>query len=115
MAHGRPSHRVSVGKISQRAIHDGQSLKWLQFSMLKNHYQRLFCGAFPLHLKGHQKTGQSSLARKEKRTSLPMLAKRFIVAAFAAFVVFAAPFVFAGQSDLFVDTPPALMTTVAAN
>ena len=43
-----------------------------------------------------------------------MLAKRIIVAAFAAFVVIAAPFAFSGQSDLFVDTPAALLTTVAS-
>jgi len=32
-----------------------------------------------------------------------MLAKRFIVMAFAAFVVIGAPFAFPGQKDLFVD------------
>jgi len=44
-----------------------------------------------------------------------MVAKRIIVAAFAAFVVIAAPFAFPGQSDLFVDTPVGLLTTVASN
>jgi hypothetical protein len=39
-----------------------------------------------------------------------MLAKRFIVAAFAAFVVIGAPFAFPGQSDLFVDSPAGLAT-----
>ena len=44
-----------------------------------------------------------------------MLAKRAIIAAFAVFVVIAAPFAFPGQSDLFTDTPPGLLTQVAAN
>lgn len=43
-----------------------------------------------------------------------MLAKRIIIAAFAAAVVVAAPFAFSGQSDLFVDTPAALLTTFAS-
>lgn len=43
-----------------------------------------------------------------------MLAKRIIVAAFAAIVIVGAPFAFP-SSDLFVDTPAALLTTVAAN
>jgi hypothetical protein len=42
-----------------------------------------------------------------------MLAKRFIVAAFAAFVVIGAPFAFPGQSDLFVD-PPAALAAIAS-
>jgi hypothetical protein len=52
--------------------------------------------------------------KTEKERALPMLAKRLIVAAFAVFVVVAAPFAFPGQSDLFVDTPPGLMTTLAS-
>jgi hypothetical protein len=44
-----------------------------------------------------------------------MLAKRLIVAAFAAIVVIGAPFAFPGQSDLFTDTPPGLMTRLASN
>ena len=44
-----------------------------------------------------------------------MLAKRAIIAVFAAFVVVAVPFAFPGQSDLFVDTPPGLLTTLALN
>jgi hypothetical protein len=63
----------------------------------------------------HQKTGQSSLAIKRRIRALPMVAKRIIVAAFAAFVVIAVPFAFPGQSDLFVDTPAGLLTTVASN
>jgi hypothetical protein len=43
-----------------------------------------------------------------------MLAKRILVAAFAAFVVIGAPFAFPGQSDLFVDHP-AEATTIALN
>ncbi|MDP3737040.1 MAG: hypothetical protein Q8R02_06605 [Hyphomonadaceae bacterium] len=43
-----------------------------------------------------------------------MLAKRIIVAAFAVFVVVATPFAFPGNSDLFVDTPAALLTTIAS-
>ncbi len=43
-----------------------------------------------------------------------MLAKRAIIAAFAAFVVIATPFAFPGQSDLFTDTPPGLLTEVAS-
>lgn len=38
-----------------------------------------------------------------------MLAKRAIITAFAIFVLIAVPFVFSGQADLFVDTPPALL------
>ena len=44
-----------------------------------------------------------------------MLAKRIIVAAFAVAVIVGAPFAFPGQSDLFVDTPAALLTAVASN
>jgi hypothetical protein len=44
-----------------------------------------------------------------------MLAKRIIVAAFAAIVVIGAPFAFPGQSDLFVDTPEALLLQTASN
>ena len=44
-----------------------------------------------------------------------MLAKRIIVAAFAAIVVIGAPFAFPGQSDLFTDTPPGLLTKVASS
>jgi hypothetical protein len=44
-----------------------------------------------------------------------MVAKRIIVAAFAAFVLIGVPFAFPGQSDLFVDTPPGYLTTVASN
>jgi len=63
----------------------------------------------------HQKTGQSSLAIKRKERALPMLAKRIIVAAFAAIVIVGAPFAFPGNSDLFVDTPAALLTDMASN
>ena len=44
-----------------------------------------------------------------------MLAKRAIIAAFAVFVVVAAPFAFPGNSGLFVDTPPGLLTTTIAS
>jgi hypothetical protein len=44
-----------------------------------------------------------------------MLAKRAIITAFAIFVLIAVPFVFSGQADLFVDTPPGLLTDVASN
>ena len=43
-----------------------------------------------------------------------MLAKRIIIAAFAAGVIIAAPFAFSGQSDLFTDTPAALLTELAS-
>ena len=43
-----------------------------------------------------------------------MLAKRIIVAAFAAIVIVGVPFAFPGESDLFVDTPAALLTANAA-
>ena len=43
-----------------------------------------------------------------------MLAKRIIIAAFAAAVIIAAPFAFSGQSDLFTDTPAALLTELAS-
>jgi hypothetical protein len=43
-----------------------------------------------------------------------MLAKRILVAAFAVAVI-VAPFAFPGKSDLFVDTPAALLTEVASN
>lgn len=43
-----------------------------------------------------------------------MLAKRAIIAAFAAFVVIGTPFAFPGKSDLFTDTPPGVLTTVAS-
>jgi hypothetical protein len=62
-----------------------------------------------------QKTGQSSLAIKKRIRASPMVAKRIIVAAFAAFVLIGAPFAFPSQSDLFVDTPAGYVTTVAAN
>lgn len=38
-----------------------------------------------------------------------MLAKRFALLAFAAFVVFATPFAFPGPKDLFSDPSPAVM------
>lgn len=44
-----------------------------------------------------------------------MLAKRIIVAAFAVAVFVSAPFAFPGQSDLFVDTPAALLVDMAGN
>ncbi len=44
-----------------------------------------------------------------------MLAKRIILAAFAAIVVVGIPLAFPGQGHLFVDTPPGLLTTIAAN
>jgi hypothetical protein len=44
-----------------------------------------------------------------------MLAKRIIVAAFAAIVIIGAPYAFPGNSDLFVDTPAALLAEVASN
>ena len=43
-----------------------------------------------------------------------MLAKRIIVAAFAVAVIVGAPFAFPGQSELFVDTPAALLAEVAS-
>jgi hypothetical protein len=43
-----------------------------------------------------------------------MLAKRIIVAAFAAIVIIGVPFAFPGNSDLFVDTPAALLTASAS-
>ena len=72
-------------------------------------------GRIPSPSLAHQKTGHKARPRKkEKNEPSPMLAKRIIVAAFAAFVVIAAPFAFSGQSDLFVDTPAALLTAVAS-
>jgi hypothetical protein len=45
-----------------------------------------------------------------------MLAKRFIVIAFAAFVALATPLMLTGaQKDLFRDTPEALLTTAVAS
>lgn len=44
-----------------------------------------------------------------------MLAKRIIVAAFAAIVIVGAPFAFPGQTDLFTDTPPGLLTKLASS
>jgi hypothetical protein len=41
-----------------------------------------------------------------------MLAKRLIVAAFAAFVVVASPLAFSGNSHLLGDTPKALTATI---
>jgi hypothetical protein len=43
-----------------------------------------------------------------------MLAKRIIVAAFAALVIIGVPFAFPGNSDLFADTPVALLTASAS-
>jgi hypothetical protein len=44
-----------------------------------------------------------------------MLAKRFIVAAFAAFFVLALPLLLTGnKSELFRDTPEGLLTTTVA-
>ena len=43
-----------------------------------------------------------------------MLAKRFIVVAFAALVVLGFPMAFSGKPDLFRDTPEGLLTSVAS-
>jgi hypothetical protein len=44
-----------------------------------------------------------------------MLAKRFIVAAFAVAVIVGAPFAFTESNSLFVDTPASYFTNVASN
>jgi hypothetical protein len=49
--------------------------------------------------------------QKKNRTSLPMLAKRFIVVAFALAVI-GLPFALSGRQDLFLDGP--LDLTVAS-
>jgi hypothetical protein len=76
---------------------------------------RLVSDAMNEHLKRIRRPGNKVRPIKKKRTSLPMLAKRIIVAAFAVAVVIGAPFAFPGQSDLFVDTPAALLAEVASN
>jgi hypothetical protein len=76
---------------------------------------RLVSDAINEHLKRIRRPGNRAWPIKKKRTSLPMLAKRILVAAFAVAVVIGAPFAFPGQSDLFVDTPPGYLTTIASN
>jgi hypothetical protein len=76
--------------------------------------RRLFLGAIHAHLRRIRRLGIEPGHKKRERAA-PMLAKRLIVAAFAAAVVIGAPFAFPGQSDLFTDTPPGLMTRLASN
>jgi hypothetical protein len=76
---------------------------------------RLVSDPIHAHLKPIRRPGNRAWPKKEKNEPLPMLAKRIIVAAFAVFVIVAAPFAFPGQSDLFVDTPAALLTAEVAS
>jgi hypothetical protein len=71
---------------------------------------RLYLGQFHAHLTPIRRLGNRAWPKEKRERAPPMLAKRFIVAAFAALVVIGAPFAFPGQSDLFVDPPPGLAT-----
>lgn len=64
---------------------------------------------------GDQKTGNNSPATEQrKRTGAPMLAKRFIVAAFAVLAVGMSSLAFSGPKDLFVDLEP-IPSVIASN
>lgn len=58
--------------------------------------------------------GRTLARNRKKRTSPPMLAKRFIVAAFAALAIGLTPLALPGERDLFVDVSP-MPSIVAAN
>jgi hypothetical protein len=67
-----------------------------------------FLGRDPSPSLAHQKTGENTPAtNRKKRTGSPMLAKRFIVAAFAALALGMSSLAFSGSNDLFVDLQPA--------
>jgi hypothetical protein len=86
------------------------------FSVVKKLWLgRLVSDAINEHLKRIRRPGNRAWPIKRKERASPMLAKRIIVAAFAVAVVIGAPFAFPGQSDLFVDTPAALLTEMASN
>jgi hypothetical protein len=74
----------------------------------KNAAGRLYLVAFHAHLTPIRRPGNKAWPKEKRERAPPMLAKRIIVAAFAAIVVISAPFAFPGQSDLFVDTPEVL-------
>jgi hypothetical protein len=59
-----------------------------------------------IHLAVMRRPGTTPRPGTEKRTGSPMLAKRFIVAAFAALAVGMSSLAFSGPNDLFTDLPP---------
>lgn len=65
-----------------------------------------FLGLDPYPSLRNQKTGNNARPGTEKRTGSPMLAKRFIVAAFAALAVGMSSLAFSGPNDLFTDLQP---------
>jgi hypothetical protein len=83
-------------------------------SKRKNVAGRLVSGASDGHLTPIRRLGNKARPKEKRERATPMLAKRIIVAAFAVAVVIGVPFAFPGQSDLFVDTPPGLMTALAS-
>lgn len=63
----------------------------------------------------HQKTGPMKPGQEQKKENgPPMLAKRFIVAAFAALTVGMSSLAFSNPDDLFVDMPakPAVIASI---
>jgi hypothetical protein len=61
-----------------------------------------------------RRPGKNPGQEQKRERALPMLAKRFIVAAFAALAIAMTPLAFPGDRDLFVDVAP-MPAVMAAN
>jgi hypothetical protein len=77
---------------------------------------RLVSGAGHGHLTRIRRLGNKARPKEKRERATPMLAKRIIVAAFAAIAVLGLyPLAFPSGQDLFRDTPSSLLASVAAH
>lgn len=82
--------------------------------MKKVGWGRLFWNSVRAHLFVHRRPGITPARTEKRERALPMLAKRFILVAFAALAIGLTPLAFPGDRDLFTDVDP-MPTIVAAN